>query len=203
MTSCIASGFRRSASRDESTMSQKSTVTCFRSPSSAALEVRILSARCLGVYVSGPANRDPAGGVTPKAVPHPPQNFTPGSFEKLHEGQARANEDPHSAQNRRPTLLTVPQRGQVISFCSLPARVQKQERRNEERSPFTSELRLPPASRVPTTRVAGTATRACRFPTPEGVWKIGQADNTSPHECTSARRSRWLSASTAWASQRC
>src|SRR5215471_9084311 len=116
MTSCIASGSRRSASREESTMSQKTTVTCLRSPSRAALEVRIFSARCLGVYASGATARDAAaGGETFKAAPHPPQNFTPGSFEKPHEGQAWAKEDPHSAQNRRPTLLTVPQRGQVIS----------------------------------------------------------------------------------------
>jgi hypothetical protein len=35
--------------RVEPFMSAKSTVTCLRSPSRAALEVRIFSARCLGV----------------------------------------------------------------------------------------------------------------------------------------------------------
>jgi len=46
---------------------QQSTVTCFRSPSSALFDVRIFSARCLGVYDSG-ARR--ASGA-----PHSSQNF--------------------------------------------------------------------------------------------------------------------------------
>jgi hypothetical protein len=39
----------RSASSREPFTSAMSTVTCLRSPSSAAREARILSARCLGV----------------------------------------------------------------------------------------------------------------------------------------------------------
>jgi hypothetical protein len=45
----MRSGPTRSASGVELAMSQNSTVTCLRSPSSAAREVRIRSARCLGV----------------------------------------------------------------------------------------------------------------------------------------------------------
>jgi hypothetical protein len=39
--------------------SEKRTVTRLRSPSRAALEVRISSGRCLGVSISGVAKRDP------------------------------------------------------------------------------------------------------------------------------------------------
>src|SRR5262245_9249126 len=49
-SSLRASSGSRSASRSmEPLMSANSTVTCLRSPSRAALEVRIFSARCLGV----------------------------------------------------------------------------------------------------------------------------------------------------------
>jgi hypothetical protein len=58
-----SSGSPSASSSIEPLRSAKSTVTCLRSPSSAALEVRIFSARCLGVYVSG------AGEPTRAAVP--------------------------------------------------------------------------------------------------------------------------------------
>ena len=48
-SSCIASGPSCSASGVESAMSQKSTVTCLRSPSSALRELRMRSARYRGV----------------------------------------------------------------------------------------------------------------------------------------------------------
>ena len=41
--------------------SANSTVTCRRSPSRVALEVRIFSARCLGVYLSGELGRSDVG----------------------------------------------------------------------------------------------------------------------------------------------
>jgi hypothetical protein len=44
-----SSGSRSASSSMEPLRSAKRTVTCLRSPSSAALEVRIFSARCLGV----------------------------------------------------------------------------------------------------------------------------------------------------------
>ncbi len=44
-----SSGSRSASSSVEPFMSANSTVTCLRSPSSAVFEVRIFSARCLGV----------------------------------------------------------------------------------------------------------------------------------------------------------
>ena len=54
-TPCIASAPTFAASGVELAMSQNNTVTCFLSPSKALLEVRIFSARCLGVYCCGDA----------------------------------------------------------------------------------------------------------------------------------------------------
>jgi hypothetical protein len=48
-----SSGSRSASSSIEPLRSAKSTVTCLRSPSRTVLEVRIFSARCFGVYVSG------------------------------------------------------------------------------------------------------------------------------------------------------
>ncbi len=48
-----SSGSRSASSSIEPFRSAKRTVTCLRSPSSAAREVRIFSARCFGVYDSG------------------------------------------------------------------------------------------------------------------------------------------------------
>jgi hypothetical protein len=49
-------GSRSASSSIEPLRSAKSTVTCLRSPSRAAFEVRIFSARCFGVYESGAAD---------------------------------------------------------------------------------------------------------------------------------------------------
>ena len=49
MRAWTSSGSRREAIEVKPETSTKSTVTCLRSPSSALLDVRILSARCLGV----------------------------------------------------------------------------------------------------------------------------------------------------------
>src|SRR5262249_4473876 len=72
-------GSRSASSSMEPLRSANRTVTCLRSPSRALLEVRIFSARCLGVYVSGDPN---CGGavIRPSDVPHSPQNFWPGGF---------------------------------------------------------------------------------------------------------------------------
>src|SRR6185503_11719852 len=68
---CMRSGPTRSASGVEFAMSQKSTVTCLRSPSRAPREVRMRSARCLGVYAAGEANS-----LRPRrSRPHSRQNF--------------------------------------------------------------------------------------------------------------------------------
>src|SRR2546429_2484077 len=53
-----SSGSRSESSSSERLRSANRTVTCFRSPSSADLAVRIRSARWLGVYASGEADGD-------------------------------------------------------------------------------------------------------------------------------------------------
>jgi hypothetical protein len=55
-----SSGSRSASSSMEPLRSAKRTVTCLRSPSRAALDVRIFSARCFGVYASGDVNRGSA-----------------------------------------------------------------------------------------------------------------------------------------------
>src|SRR5262249_50957326 len=102
MTSCIASGSRCSASREDSTMSQKSTVTCLRSPSSAALEVRIFSARCLGVYDSGEGVRGTAADSAVTGVPHLLQNREPGGSSILQEEQDTLRRAPQPRQKFDP-----------------------------------------------------------------------------------------------------
>src|SRR5262245_214078 len=57
-----SSGSSRSDIAVKPETSVNMTVTCLRSPSIALREVRIFSARCLGVYDSGEAKRSPAGG---------------------------------------------------------------------------------------------------------------------------------------------
>jgi hypothetical protein len=84
--------------------SAKRTVTCLRSPSSAAFEVRIFSARCLGVYVAG-ARRIRAGTIEvwwrgePRDSPHFRQNLAPSRLGSLQDGQEASSRAPHSSQN--------------------------------------------------------------------------------------------------------
>ncbi len=66
-----SSGSRAADSCMDSLTSQNSTVTCLRSPSIAARELRICSARWLGVYVL----RSRTG--APMRAPHSGQNFAP------------------------------------------------------------------------------------------------------------------------------
>jgi hypothetical protein len=153
--------------------------------------VRIFSARCLGVYVCGALNLDPGAAG---AAPHPPQNFTPGSFENPHEGHARANGEPHSAQNRRPGLLAVPQRAQFMASPSSPrmALIQKPERRYEQRpdSPNRGPAGLPPGAGSPAASAEpdNVASTVCR--PLSGVWQTtGQGDDTSPRIPTPTGRS--------------
>src|SRR5438132_4487034 len=114
--SCTTSGSSCSASVVKPATSANSTVTCLRSPSSALLEVRIFSARCLGVYVWGELNRGSTGlAVAVSDLPQPPQNFSPPSFRKPHERHAEANESPHSPQKRRPSRFSARHRGHCIA----------------------------------------------------------------------------------------
>ena len=76
------------------------TVTCLRSPSRAALEVRIFSARCFGVYASGPANL--AVGLVRSGAAHWPQNLFSGGLAVPQDGQVAASGAAHSPQNFMP-----------------------------------------------------------------------------------------------------
>src|SRR5262245_15503255 len=103
-------------------MSQNSTVTCLRSPSRALLDVRIFSARCFGVYVCGELSRGSTGlAVAVRDLPQPPQNFSPPSFRKPHEGHVDANDSPHSPQKQRPSRFSAWYLGQITISATLPA----------------------------------------------------------------------------------
>src|SRR5262249_23512278 len=85
------------------------TVTCLRSPSRAALEVRMRSARRFGVYASGEANRDTAAsgvGSAPNAAPQLSQNLLPAATFAPQLAQSAANVAPHSRQKRAPSRLS-------------------------------------------------------------------------------------------------
>src|SRR6266481_541198 len=114
MISDHASASICSASSIEPFTSANSTVTCLRSPSRALREVRIFSARCLGVEVAdlGGAVAGPAVSATPQ----PPQNFSPGWFEAPHAAQIAASTAPHSAQYRRSARLSWSQDGHRIAY---------------------------------------------------------------------------------------
>src|SRR5262245_29247343 len=94
-----SSGSRSASSSMEPLRSAKSTVTCLRSPSSAAFEVRILSAKCFGVYDSVLAKRVGSDATAEMRSPHCRQNLAEGGSSLRHLGQVSANRDPHSRQN--------------------------------------------------------------------------------------------------------
>ena len=72
---CVCSGSRSTTNSVELLMSANSTVTCFRSPSRAALEVRIFSARCRGVYSLGEAKSGDSSATGCRGWPHCAQNL--------------------------------------------------------------------------------------------------------------------------------
>src|SRR5688572_13395590 len=83
------------------------TVTRLRSPVSALLVVRILSARCLGVYDSGEAYwRGAAAGAALSVVPHPWQNLLAGGLATPQARQAMPSRAPHSPQNFAPAAFS-------------------------------------------------------------------------------------------------
>ena len=84
--------------------SAKRTVTCLRSPSMAAREVRIFSAKCLGMYDSGLAER-PAGSAV-SAAPQDRQNFLPGVTTVPQLGQTASSRAPQSSQKRAPASFS-------------------------------------------------------------------------------------------------
>src|SRR5260370_28496767 len=115
-----------SASSIEPFTSANSTVTCLRSPSNAAFDCRILSARCLGVYARGLRARSlvvrllvAAGPPSPSALPQSAQNFAPGALSELQFEQRFDSGLPHSAQNFLPGLPSVPHFPQRILYSQL------------------------------------------------------------------------------------
>src|SRR5262245_31685831 len=107
-------------------------VTCLRSPSSALFEVRIFSARCLGVYDSGLAKRLPGSVVS--AAPQDRQNFFPGVRGVPQLGQAASSRAPQSSQKRASALFSAWQRGHFIRGLPIAVRPGRFERRREIRS---------------------------------------------------------------------
>ena len=85
-SSCIASAPIRSARPVESTMSQKNTVTCLRSPSTT------------GRAGAGAAR----SGSGARPAPQVAQNGLPGVTAAPHAGQRPSRAAPHSSQNRAP-----------------------------------------------------------------------------------------------------
>src|SRR5262249_4496136 len=75
-----SSGSRPARSSIEPLRSAKSTVTCLRSPTRAAPEVRIFSARCCGVYFCGEA----AAAAPSSRFPHSLQKRAPSGFTRPH-----------------------------------------------------------------------------------------------------------------------
>src|SRR2546425_619076 len=106
-----SSGSRSASSSIEPFRSANRTVTCLRSPSRAALEVRIFSARCFGVYESGAANL--AVRVVRSGVAHWPQNLFSGGLVAPQEGQVVSGAA-HSPQNFVPVGLSCWHRGHFM-----------------------------------------------------------------------------------------
>src|SRR4029453_524358 len=112
MMAWTSSGSRRSDMAVKPDTSVNMTVTCLRSPSIALLDVRIFSARCLGVYDCGVANRpveggagaagggaiagaglaarSAGGGEAVSLAPQSPQNLLVTGLEALQAGQESA-----------------------------------------------------------------------------------------------------------------
>src|SRR5712691_11024164 len=107
-----SSGSRSASSSIEPFMSAKSTVTCLRSPSSAALEVRIFSAMCFGVYVAGEATCAAAEGE--RGAAHCPQNLCSGGLGTPHDGQTNARDAAHCPQNLIPARFSALHLGHCI-----------------------------------------------------------------------------------------
>src|SRR5215813_240687 len=144
-----SSGSRSASNSIEPLRSAKSTVTCLRSPSRAALEVRIFSARCFGVYDSGEASHNAAaGGVgTPaSAAPQLSQNLLLASTFAPQLGQPAASVAPHSRQKRAPSRLSAWHRGH---FIPEPPSSWAREGRNGEGRLDRSLLRGQPALHRP------------------------------------------------------
>src|SRR5215813_15169402 len=104
------SGSRSASSSIEPLRSANRMVTCLRSPSRAAFEFRMRSARCFGVYVSGEVKRVVMGPVDAELDPvgwaHSEQNLAVGESCAPQLAHARARGAAHSSQNFAPGLLS-------------------------------------------------------------------------------------------------
>src|SRR5713101_3478101 len=113
-----SSGSRSASSSIEPFRSAKSTVTCLRSPSRAALEVRIASARCLGVYVSGEPKRAACSCGLPTGWAHAKQNLAAAGSGVPQFPQRERSGAAHSRQNLAWGGFSVWHRGQVIGIAA-------------------------------------------------------------------------------------
>src|SRR5262249_3794007 len=114
MTRWNTSGSSCSASSIDPFTSAKSTVTCLRSPSRAAFDWRILSARCLGVYARG-WRAGARSVVEPTRAPQPGQYLADALISALQAGHASApSRTPHSSQKLAVASFGCWQRGQCI-----------------------------------------------------------------------------------------
>src|SRR5262249_10188893 len=95
---CASSGSRSASNSIEPLISANSTVICFRSPSRAVLEVRILSARCWDVYLLGEANRG-SSLMGLRGWPHWGQNLAVSHTWLPQLSQVRGSGAAHSSQN--------------------------------------------------------------------------------------------------------
>src|SRR5262245_55776789 len=122
-----SSGSRSTSSSIEPFRSAKSTVTCLRSPSRAALDVRICSARCFGVYDAGDVA---AAAVALPAIgaPHSWQNLLAGGFGAWQAEQETSRRAPHSPQNFTVAGLSWSHRGHFTPEFSRPSRERRSER---------------------------------------------------------------------------
>src|SRR5262245_19083667 len=122
-----SSGSRSAISSIEPFKSANSTVTCLRSPSSAAREVRIFSARCFGVYSFAEAKRGcvaaaAGAGRGASCAPHSEQNFAEAALPWPHAGHARGSGAPHSEQNFAASGTLALQLGHFIGASRTTAR---------------------------------------------------------------------------------
>src|SRR5262245_50141326 len=115
MIRCHASGSICSASSIEPFTSVKSTVTCLRSPSRAHREVRIFSARCLGVYERGSRSLVFATARPPRGVLHFLQNFASAEQLVPQDGHSRPKDPPHSSQKSASVSFEAPQEAQFTA----------------------------------------------------------------------------------------
>src|SRR5262249_54082850 len=118
-----SSGSSCSSSSIEPFTSAKRTVTCFRSPSSAHFDCRILSARCLGVYerrlaVRGLGVRVSLFPLTPNpwiSAPHSSQNFAVRRSSEPQLAHRREIGAAQSSQNLATGRFSCPHAGQVMN----------------------------------------------------------------------------------------